>query len=132
LMFLDIDHFKNVNDTLGHEAGDQLLKAFASRMRESVRESDTVARLAGDEFTVILEGLENPGDAKLVAEKLIERLREPLALNRKLYLVTASIGVALYITGETNDAAILHRADLALYEAKRRGRNQFFCEEVKS
>jgi diguanylate cyclase (GGDEF)-like protein/PAS domain S-box-containing protein len=128
LMFLDIDHFKNVNDTLGHEAGDQLLKAFASRMRESVRDSDTVARLAGDEFTIILEGLERPGDASVVAEKLIERLREPLALSGNVYLVTASIGIALYVPGESNDAAILHRADLALYEAKRLGRNQFFCE----
>ena len=129
LLFLDIDHFKTVNDTLGHEAGDQLLKVFARRMRESVRESDTVARLAGDEFTIILEGLRDLSDAQVVAGKLIETLREPIALAGKLFEITTSIGVAMWVAGETDDAALLRRADAALYEAKRRGRNRYFCDE---
>ena len=80
LLFLDIDHFKTINDTLGHEAGDQLLKVFALRMQSSVRESDTVARLAGDEFTIILEAVRDLSDAKMLANKLVEALRQPIAL----------------------------------------------------
>ena len=129
LLFLDIDHFKNINDTLGHEAGDQLLKVFATRMRDCVRQSDTVARLAGDEFTVILEGLRGADDAKALASKLVDTLRAPIALGGKLFVITASVGVALQRDGETDDAELLRRADTALYEAKRRGRNGFFCED---
>jgi diguanylate cyclase (GGDEF)-like protein len=130
LLFLDIDHFKSINDTLGHEAGDQLLKVFAKRMRDCVRQSDMVARLAGDEFTVILEGLRGAGDAKALANKLVETLRAPIALADKLLVITTSIGIAMWSDGETDDADLLRRADTALYEAKRRGRNGFFCEEL--
>ncbi len=130
LLYLDIDRFKNVNDTLGHEAGDQLLKVFAARMRDGVRQSDTVARLAGDEFTVILEGLRDTGDAKALAGKLVEALRAPIMLAGNRMVVTASIGIAIVASGETDDAELLRRADAALYEAKRRGRNRFFCEEA--
>lgn len=130
LLFLDIDHFKNINDTLGHEAGDQLLKVFATRMRDCVRQSDTVARLAGDEFTVILEGLRGADDAKALASKLVETLRAPIALGGKLFVITASVGIAMQGDGETDDAELLRRADAALYEAKRRGRNGFFCEDA--
>jgi diguanylate cyclase (GGDEF)-like protein/PAS domain S-box-containing protein len=128
LLFLDIDHFKTINDTLGHEAGDQLLKLFAQRMRDSVRQSDMVARLAGDEFTIILEGLRDAGQAAGVAGKLVEVLRSPIALAGRFYEITASIGVALCEPGDADDAALLRRADQALYEAKRRGRNGFSCE----
>ena len=130
LLFLDIDHFKTVNDTLGHEAGDQLLKVFATRMRDCVRHSDIVARLAGDEFTVILEGLDGADDAKAVASKLVETLRAPVALAGKLVEITISIGIAMPRDGQTDDAELLGRADAALYEAKRRGRNAFFCDEL--
>ena len=129
LLFLDIDHFKNINDTLGHAAGDQLLKVFAIRMRDCVRQSDTVARLAGDEFTVILAGLRGADDAKALARKLVETLGAPIALAGQLFVVTASIGIAMRGDGETDDADLLRRADAALYEAKRRGRNGFFCKE---
>lgn len=129
LLFLDIDHFKTINDTLGHEAGDQLLKVFAARMRDCVRLSDTVARLGGDEFTIILEGLHAPNDAKTLASKLIETLGQPIDLCGKLHNITASIGIAMYLAGETDGAALLARADSALYEAKRRGRNRYFFGE---
>ena len=129
LLFLDIDHFKTINDTLGHEAGDQLLKVFATRMQDCVRQADTVARLAGDEFTVILEGLRGASDAKTIAGKLVEALRAPVALAGKLVVITASVGIAVWNEGETDDAELLRRADAALYEAKRRGRNGFFCED---
>ena len=130
LLFLDIDHFKTINDTLGHEAGDQLLKVFATRMRDCVRQSDMVARLAGDEFTIILEGLRDATDAMMLANKLVETLRAPTALAGKLYEITTSVGVALWNAGDTDDAGLLRRADAALYEAKRRGRNGYFCEEA--
>ena len=130
LLFVDIDHFKSVNDTLGHEAGDQLLRVFAQRMRATVRRHDMVARLAGDEFTVILEDLRDAADATHVADKLVCALREPIALAGKLLQITASMGVALSLPDEGDDAALLRRADEALYEAKRRGRDGFFCERV--
>jgi diguanylate cyclase (GGDEF)-like protein/PAS domain S-box-containing protein len=128
LLFLDIDHFKTINDTLGHEAGDRLLKVFAQRMRAAVRKSDTVARLAGDEFTVILEGLRDLADAKAFAQKLVEVAREPVLLAATPIEVTTSIGIAMCITGDSDDAALLRRADMALYEAKRLGRNGYFCD----
>jgi diguanylate cyclase (GGDEF)-like protein/PAS domain S-box-containing protein len=129
LLFLDIDHFKTINDTLGHEAGDRLLKVFAQRMRASVRQSDMAARLAGDEFTIVLEGVRDWADAKGVAHKLVEALREPIVLAGRCFEITASVGIAMSIGGETDDAALLRRADAALYEAKRRGRNGFFGDE---
>ena len=130
LLYLDIDRFKSINDTYGHEAGDKLLKIFANRMQGVVRQSDTVARLAGDEFTIILEQLGGPGDAKAIAGKLVEALRQPIALAGKMLEVTASIGVAMCASGESDDVELLRRADEALYEAKRRGRGRFHCHGV--
>lgn len=130
LLFLDIDRFKAINDTLGHEAGDKLLKVFASRMQGAVRQSDTVARLAGDEFTIILEQVGGWADATAIATKLVEALRQPVALAGRILEVTASIGVALCLPGESDDAALLRRADEALYEAKRRGRDGFHCDSA--
>jgi diguanylate cyclase (GGDEF)-like protein/PAS domain S-box-containing protein len=127
VLFLDIDHFKRINDTLGHEAGDQLLKEFARRMQDTVRLSDTVARLAGDEFTIILENLRDARDAQVVAGKLVTALCEPVVLEGVARRVTASIGVSTHKEGDTADA-LLRRADAALYEAKRRGRNGFILE----
>lgn len=132
LLFLDIDHFKTVNDTLGHEAGDQLLKVFATRMREGVRQSDTVSRLAGDEFTVILEGLRGADAARARAAKLVEMLRAPIPLGGKMHVITVSVGIAMQRHAETDDADLLRRADAALYEAKRRGRNGYFCDEANT
>ena len=132
LLFLDIDHFKTINDTLGHEMGDEVLKVFATRMRDCVRQSDMVARLAGDEFTIILEGLRDPADVKALAGKLVETLRAPLALGDKSFKITTSVGVAFWNTGDTDDAELLRRADAALYEAKRRGRNGYFCSETET
>lgn len=128
LMFLDVDHFKRINDTLGHAAGDRLLMVFAQRMRDCVRHSDAVARLAGDEFTILLEGLRDAAAARTLADTLVETLRAPIDLDGQIVHTTVSIGVAMWTEGEHNGEALLRRADLALYEAKRRGRNGFFCE----
>jgi diguanylate cyclase (GGDEF)-like protein/PAS domain S-box-containing protein len=130
LLFLDVDHFKSVNDTHGHEAGDEVLKACATRMRSVVRQSDTVSRLAGDEFTIILEGIKDLRDAQRVAGKLVETLREPIVASGRTLAITVSIGVALHTRGQLDPAALLRRADAALYEAKRRGRDGFFCDDA--
>jgi diguanylate cyclase (GGDEF)-like protein/PAS domain S-box-containing protein len=125
LLFVDVDHFKSVNDSGGHEAGDALLKIAAERLVASVRSVDTVARLAGDEFTVILEGLLDPGDAEAVATKLLEALRAPMHVGDALVHVSISIGLAFLEPGESDPASLLRRADEALYEAKRSGRDRY-------
>lgn len=126
LLFLDIDHFKRVNDTLGHEAGDDLLKAFARRLTTPLRQSDTVSRLAGDEFTVILEGVRNTVDARAIAHKLVMAGRGPVGLAAHDVDVTTSVGMARSRVGETDGGALLRRADAALYEAKRCGRDGYY------
>jgi len=125
LLFLDLDHFKQVNDSHGHEAGDALLKETAARLHACVRGSDTVARLGGDEFTVVLEGLASRTDAEAIAAKIVEAMRVPMAFGDVTITTSTSIGVAMMREGETDAAAFLHRSDEALYQAKRRGRDRF-------
>lgn len=125
LMFLDIDNFKNINDTLGHRGGDDVLCQFAERLRSSVRVTDTVARLAGDEFVIIIEGLKQPEGCAVVAEKIIRIMQEPLIVEARQLLVTTSIGTVVRNPTETDPKKLLHKADTALYKAKQRGRNQF-------
>ncbi|MGZ5156381.1 MAG: diguanylate cyclase domain-containing protein [Caldimonas sp.] len=125
LLFLDIDHFKGVNDSRGHGAGDELLRIVAERLLAAVRSVDTVARLAGDEFTVILEGLAEPADAEKVAMKLVEALRPPMQLGNAIVHVSTSVGLALLEPGDDDPASLLRRADEALYAAKRAGRDRY-------
>jgi len=124
LLFLDMDGFKAVNDTHGHEEGDELLRQFGSRIAEAVRRTDTVARLAGDEFVVILENLAHIGDAEDKAHSLLAALRRPYLLRDATVNVGASIGVALHMPADPADLnAWLARADQAMYVAKRGGKN---------
>ncbi len=127
LLFLDLDNFKNVNDTLGHDAGDELLKTVAARLQGCLRASDTVACLAGDEFTVILPGLQvnQPHLAGRVAEKILHCLEKPIALGDAQADVTPSIGISLYPADGQHPQALLKNADAAMYEAKRAGRNGY-------
>jgi len=123
LLFVDLDHFKSVNDTLGHEVGDRLLQAVAGRLKGAVRDSDTVARLGGDEFTVILEALDDPSAATRVAEKIRECLSRPIKLGEADACVTPSIGVAVYPDSATDIDTLLRVADSAMYQVKNTGRN---------
>jgi diguanylate cyclase (GGDEF)-like protein/PAS domain S-box-containing protein len=123
VMFLDVDNFKNINDSLGHDAGDRLLQAVAHRIVQTSRSSDTVARLGGDEFGVLLEGVRTAGDVQRVAEALIEALGAPFSLDGREVRVTASVGVA-FSAADTTAKALLSNADLAMYHAKAAGKNR--------
>ncbi len=125
LFYIDLDHFKEVNDTLGHAIGDQLLVAAAKRIRDSVRASDTTARLGGDEFTVILSGLTSPHHAEGTAQKLVESLRVPFELEGDAVYVSASIGITLFPDDGSTVLDLMKHADQAMYRAKAEGRNRF-------
>lgn len=128
LMFLDVDHFKLINDTLGHAAGDAVLVEVAKRLRASVRQTDLVARLAGDEFVVLLEGLHDRAEASAIAAKIVATVRDPLLLEGELRGVTTSVGVAYRDAGPDVEIAsdeMLAQADQALYQVKRAGRDGF-------
>lgn len=123
LLYMDIDHFKSINDSLGHAAGDALLQAFGARLRAQVRETDRVARLGGDEFTVILELLHGGPGAETVAAKLVHAMAERFELPEQVIRITTSIGVEVFEGGEANADQLISRADQAMYRAKRSGRN---------
>jgi len=132
VLYLDLDHFKDVNDTLGHPVGDELLKAVADRMRANVREIDTVARFGGDEFGVIMSELSDPAEAAVLAEKLLEHLAEPFQLNGDQILCGTSIGIATCGPDTPDAERLLTQADVALYRAKAEGRGtfRFFTEAM--
>jgi diguanylate cyclase (GGDEF)-like protein/PAS domain S-box-containing protein len=124
VLFLDVDRFKVINDSLGHSAGDELLVAFAKRLSACLRPSDTVARLGGDEFTILLEDPTQPDDAVAVADRIMESLRKPFALGAQEVYVTASIGIATCVTGYTRPQDVLRDADTAMYRAKATGKSR--------
>lgn len=124
LLFIDLDMFKQVNDTLGHEIGDLLLIKAAERMSESVRESDTIARMGGDEFTAILPQIESPEDANRAARQIVERLSQPFDLNGSVVNISGSVGIAIYPADAKDVDDLLKQADKAMYAAKTKGRRR--------
>ncbi|WP_227662835.1 putative bifunctional diguanylate cyclase/phosphodiesterase [Marinobacter daqiaonensis] len=132
LLLIDLDHFKEVNDRLGHEAGDRLLQQSADRIKSCIRETDTVARLGGDEFTVLLLDL---GDARLIeviARDILDQLSAPFELDQERAMVSGSIGIAMFPEDTSDSRKLLNRADRAMYTAKGTGRNQLcFFSEVR-
>lgn len=125
LMFLDLDRFKQVNDTFGHDTGDLLLREVANRLRTCVRDSDSVARLAGDEFTLLLPGAHTREDAAVVAQKIIEAMTPPVDIAGHALLTSPSIGIAFYPQDGNDEPSLLRAADQAMYTAKAAGRNTF-------
>ncbi|HET7434404.1 MAG TPA: EAL domain-containing protein [Thermoanaerobaculia bacterium] len=125
VLFLDLDHFKLVNDSLGHSVGDALLRQIARRLKTTVREGDTVARVGGDEFTIVLQDLERRDDAALVAQKVLATVAEPIEVNGHRLYVTTSIGITIFPDDGEDAETLLRNADTAMYRAKAEGRNTY-------
>ncbi|WKB52183.1 sensor domain-containing diguanylate cyclase [Eleftheria terrae] len=129
LLFVDLDHFKAVNDSLGHDMGDAVLREVARRLRDTVRAGDTVARLGGDEFVVLLATLQDPDDCRRVADQILRALGRPVSLGVHSVRITPSIGGALVSEALDSPAEWMRQADAAMYQAKLQGRNAFCCSE---
>ena len=125
LLYLDVDHFKHINDTFGHAVGDSVLCVFAQRLAESIRATDFAARLGGDEFVVLVEDIDESNAAETIARKLIASMRELIDADGRLLAVTTSIGIAFCRQPVTNSDALMQLADAALYESKAAGRNTY-------
>jgi len=134
LLFLDLDDFKIVNDTLGHDSGDRLLQEVAERIRRSVRNGDVIARLGGDEFAVLMEGLATPREVEVVATGLLDIVSQPYHIAGRQLAVTTSIGITMYPNDNAETQMLLKNADIAMYKAKDNGRNnfQFFHEQMQA
>lgn len=132
VLFVDLDRFKPINDSLGHETGDALLKIVADRLVRCVRRTDTIARLSGDEFTIVLQDLDRGQDAGHVAQKVLEAVGQPATVRNQAVLITASVGIALYPFDAADPDLLIAQADRAMYRAKKRGGHcyQFVSEEM--
>ncbi len=125
LLFLDLDHFKKVNDTLGHDAGDQLLADAAHRLSRLVRSQDTVARIGGDEFVLIFEDFEDDSVISVAARKVLKTFRRPLVVAEREFMLTASVGIAVFPDDGSDSGELMRNADTAMYHAKNHGRDEF-------
>ena len=125
LLFIDVDRFKTINDSLGHSFGDAVLRMLVNRLKAAARESDTVARLGGDEFVILMENLDDPTNADQLAQRVIDSMQMPMQILGHSIVVTVSIGIALYPLDDTDNSRLLAKADAAMYEAKSSGRNSF-------
>lgn len=132
VMFLDLDHFKEINDRLGHDAGDELLKEVAARLTDCIRAGDTVSRQGGDEFVIVLAEIRDASDAPTVAEKIFQALETPVRLGDEEVIVTTSIGISVYpVNGTDHAQELLKKADSAMYAAKKAGRNRYCFFETR-
>jgi diguanylate cyclase (GGDEF)-like protein len=123
VMFLDLDGFKVVNDTVGHDKGDQVLREVAQRLKACTRKSDTVARLGGDEFGIVLENMSADTDAVTVAEKILSGISKPYLVEERKFVLTASIGISICSEGISDFDTMMKRADIAMYQVKKEGKN---------
>jgi len=132
LLFIDLDHFKEINDSLGHGVGDEVLKKVTARLKNVIRREDTLAQLGGDEFTVIAHNIKNKEDSSYLANKIVDVLREPIVVDQNILYVTSSIGISTYPDDGKTMSDLLKYADAAMYKAKEKGRNsfQFYSSEM--
>jgi diguanylate cyclase (GGDEF)-like protein len=124
-MMLDLDNFKDTNDTLGHHVGDQLLQGIGSRMTELLRKGDTIARMGGDEFLLLLPEIQNLNDTTTIAQKIIELFEIPFIIDNHSIHITTSIGIAIYPNDSEDVDTLIKHADIAMYRAKASGRNNY-------
>jgi len=134
VMFLDLDRFKNINDTLGHNTGDQLLLQISKRLKSSVRDGDTIARFGGDEFALLLDDIQSDNDVSSLARKLLDTLEDPFRIGQHEFYVTASIGISLFPADGEDAETLLRNADVAMYRAKDLGKNnyQFYSDDMSA
>ncbi|MES1930783.1 hypothetical protein SADO_16108 [Salinisphaera dokdonensis CL-ES53] len=134
LLFIDLDRFKTINDSLGHEAGDQLLIQIAERLSLAVRASDMVARIGGDEFVILVNDIQQPEDAAKLARTILSKILEPVELQGQEYRITTSIGIAIYPDDALDASSLLKHADMAMYRAKEEGKNtfEFYSAQLES
>lgn len=125
LVFLDLDFFKTINDTLGHEIGDELLIRVGMILKSCVRESDLVVRLGGDEFVLLLEGIDNKQAIREVADRFFDTVKAPLKIQEHSIMVSASIGISVFPKDGTDIQDLMKKADISLYQVKESGRNRF-------
>jgi diguanylate cyclase (GGDEF)-like protein len=123
LLFIDLDRFKAINDTLGHEAGDKLLQEMGTRIKDTVRTSDVVARLGGDEFVVLVPEVGEPDQLETVARKILSTLIKPMVISGQECRVSASIGICMYPADAQTEQSLMKNADIAMYRAKEAGKN---------
>lgn len=132
-LYIDLDNFKPINDTYGHDTGDTVLKIAAQRLKQTIRDVDTASRLGGDEFGIILHDIKQTEDAGIVADKLIQNIAKPIAVNETEMVLGCSIGISIYPDHSEESDSLVKLADAAMYRAKQAGRNQFsFCSTIES
>lgn len=134
VLFIDLDRFKNINDTLGHEAGDKLLSKMAKRLKKTLRSSDVIGRLGGDEFVILVPELEDPRQAAAIARKVLSAAVKPVIVLGQECRVTASVGICIFPDGADSEQELMKNADIAMYRAKEEGKNtfQFYSEKIKA
>jgi diguanylate cyclase (GGDEF)-like protein len=125
LVYIDLDRFKEINDSLGHSVGDQLLKAVGTRLKSLLRESDTLARMGGDEYMFVLGDIVNPDDVERIVKSVLASIRKPFDLEGIKHHITASVGISLYPVDGSDSEILIKAADLAMYFAKSEGRDSF-------
>jgi diguanylate cyclase (GGDEF)-like protein len=124
-MWLDLDHFKNINDTLGHSVGDKLLRVVGERLTGLLRTSDTIARMGGDEFLLLLTEITQKKNVTTIAQKILESIRKPFTIDDHEIMITASIGITIFPDDGDDADMLMKSADLAMYRAKEKGRDNF-------
>ncbi len=132
VLSLDVDKFKTINDTLGHDQGDLLLKIFATRLKQATRATDTVARMGGDEFTIVMDEFTMIEDVENVADKILNEVRKPFVLGNQSMAITTSIGIAIYAGEISSRDAVIKVSDEALYLSKNQGRNRYTLRHVST
>lgn len=124
-MFLDLDKFKQINDTLGHDAGDELLKEITFRLNKITRSNEIIARTGGDEFIIVLTDIPSPQDAAIVTDKILKIINQPLTIRKQPLQIAASIGIVTYPANGEDITELMKNADIAMYQAKEMGGNQY-------